>query len=219
MRRVVCLLFAAIHLGCMASPGLQVARLQGSIRRDPSGKVVGVDLSRGTYLPTAGTTGNWHVMGDSLARRARVDDASLAVLRGYAELESLCLTGTDVTGSGLAEVAKPDALRKLNLSATKVTDDGLRHVGALPNLTDLDLSGTGISDAGLAQLVALEKLELLTIDNTAITDDGLATLLELKSLRKIYVRDTRIRAAAVEDAKTKRPELEIVVERPIGGVI
>ncbi|MGE0537051.1 MAG: hypothetical protein AB7O68_18910 [Pirellulales bacterium] len=218
MRRIACSLFALMQIGCATSPAWQIARLDGSTERDSSGSVVGVDLSRGFYVPAAGIEGHWHVMGDSLPRKSRVEDANLTVLRGFAELESLNLTGTMVTGSGLAELAKPDALRKLNLSATKVSDDDLDFVVALHKVTELQLSGTPITDAGLQKLASLQELEVLAIDNTAITDEGLATLLQMSSLRTIYACETQISTAAIQAAQQQRPDLRIVVEKT-GGVI
>ena len=64
----------------------------------------------------------------------------------------------------IAQVGRLTELDSLFLSESSVSGTGLAHIKGLTNLSSLDLFGTGVSDAGLAHLeglTALSTLELL----------------------------------------------------------
>ena len=66
-------------------------------------------------------------------RSTAVGDASLEVIGGLPELESLNLYGTSVTDEGLRKLSGLQKLRKLYLWQTKVTDKGVEELRkALP---------------------------------------------------------------------------------------
>ena len=88
----------------------------------------------------------------------------------------LDIARTQVTDSGLANVAAMKNLTKLHLENTKITDAGLDHLKGLSNLEYLNLYGTGITDAGIAKLAGLKKLQKLFLWQTKATDKGVAAL-------------------------------------------
>ena len=92
-------------------------------------------------------------------------DRHLAGLGGLTELQTLNLSGRDISGVGLAHLAGMSALHTLNLSGcSALNDDGLAHLQALTSLRVLNLSGCRrISDAGLAHLRGLTGLRSLNL--------------------------------------------------------
>ena len=59
-------------------------------------------------------------------------------------------------------------LETLNLSGTEVTDAGMRHLKSLKRLTKLDLSSTKVTTAGARSLESLENLSELFTYNSMI---------------------------------------------------
>lgn len=79
-------------------------------------------------------------------------DKSLEYLRVLPKLESLNLTGTDVTDAGVARLVGLDSLEVLSLCETAVTDECLDEFAALPELKMVRLRNTQVTDAGVAWL-------------------------------------------------------------------
>ena len=64
-------------------------------------------------------------------------------------------------------------LRKLtflNLALTQITDTGLKDVAKLQNLDRLHLLDTKITNAGLNEVAKLQKLKILELNRTKISD-------------------------------------------------
>ena len=61
-------------------------------------------------------------------------------LRGLKNLQSLYLSGTEITDDGLKHLSDLTDLQVLSLSNTRITDDGLNHLRGLKNLHYLSLS-------------------------------------------------------------------------------
>lgn len=70
----------------------------------------------------------------------RIDDAGLAELRGFKQLQWLRLGETDVTDAGMEHVAMLDNLELLELEETKVTQAGLLRLKALRRLWDVGVN-------------------------------------------------------------------------------
>ena len=83
----------------------------------------------------------------------KITDTVLVHLKGLANLQNLCLSGTKITDAGLVHLKGLTALKDLDLLlVTNVTDAGLVHLKGLTNLRTLSLSGTKVTSAGVADL-------------------------------------------------------------------
>src|SRR5437763_688203 len=76
----------------------------------------------------------------------KVDDTILDLVAALPELDSLNLTGTNVTGAGLERLTGLKKLRELHLENTLVDDVGLGHLKGLTSLRVLNLKSTSVSD-------------------------------------------------------------------------
>jgi hypothetical protein len=138
-----------------------VKKLGGTVSRDekaPGKPVVGVSFAGSTELTDKGLK---EVAG------------ALAALK---DLKWLDLSRTQVTDTGLKEVAGLKGLQKLRLPATEVTDAGLKHLKKLKELRELDLSITKVSDKGVKELADLKTLRRLSLLGSGVTDKGFEEL-------------------------------------------
>lgn len=125
--------------------------------------------------------------------RSNLDDATineLVVVSGH--LESVWLSNTPLTDSGLAWLDKTPGLRCLDLCNTRVTDQGLIRVAPLAELISLNLSGTKVTDVGLQRLRAMRHLQWLELDGTNVTDEGVEVVGQFPDLRELSLAHTRI---------------------------
>ncbi|WP_232103766.1 protein kinase domain-containing protein [Gimesia algae] len=106
----------------------------------------------------------------------KITDEGLKHLQGMKQLETLTLSSTGITTTGLEQLTKHESLSKLDLTNCKITDSGLEHLQDLKNLRDLRLDLTPVSDAGLQHLYGLKKLENLDLRETKVTPQGIADL-------------------------------------------
>ena len=67
-------------------------------------------------------------------------------------------------------------LESLYLSKTKVTDTGLVHLRGLDQIWELTLCDCPITDAALENLRTLMKLQYLHVQGTKVTDGGVKKL-------------------------------------------
>ncbi len=109
--------------------------------------------------------------------RARINESSSA------EGLLIILDDTAFGGRGFMRLTVVPNLQSLSLSGTQVTDAGLAHLKELPSLERLNLRDTQITDAGLARLGGMAKLESLDLQKTQVTDAGSSALKELAGLR------------------------------------
>ena len=151
--------------------------------------------------------------------------SDLGPLANLAALEWLELSGTGV--SDLGPLANLTALKRLELNGVSVSD--LEPVANLTALEWLYLSGTGVSDLGpLSNLAALENLHLdgtqvsdlaplthlaalktLDLDGTGVWD--LRPLVNLTALKRLDLNGTQVSVDAVEELRTYRPELNVIL--------
>lgn len=101
-----------------------------------------------------------------------------AVLADLPPIASLLL---EIRGPALADAALPPLadlanLIGLDLSGTQITGQGLAHVAKCRGLVMLDLSFTQVNDASLSVLAGLAKLRFLSVLGTKVTPRGLAPL-------------------------------------------
>jgi len=124
-----------------------------------------------------------------------VDLSRLKHLRG---IESIGLSGQDVSNEGLIHLSRLPRLQSLDLSWTAVGDEGLMHLQDVKSLEFLDLSYTAITDAGLRHLRKLTRLRHLILNETAVTDIGLKHLSKLGRLEQIGLRGTQVDGSGLD---------------------
>jgi beta-lactamase regulating signal transducer with metallopeptidase domain/Leucine-rich repeat (LRR) protein len=119
---------------------------------------------------------------------SQVTDATLDNLGRFHDLQKLSLKYTSVTDAGMARIADLKELRQVVLDSGLITDAGIARLRTLPNLESAGLSGTVVSDASLHSLAGIKSLSQLTLTvrgEPGINPDGLLTmdgLLQLKNL-------------------------------------
>lgn len=126
-------------------------------------------------------------------------DADMQAVRRFEQLRALMASGTKVSNSGLAELAKLPRLQILFLAGTQITDKGLAKLTALPALQVLDISVNGITDAGLREVARIEKLHILRLVRTMITDEGLKELTKLPHIDTLDLQDTKVSDAGMKE--------------------
>ncbi len=128
-------------------------------------------------------------------------------------VEAACRQGqpcmTAAQSALLAQLS--DQLIWLDLGRSEVTDSDVAAIANFPHLTRLHLEGTAITDAALNALSGSGYLEYLNLHSTAITDTGLSALVSLESLESLYLWQTEVTADAVDEFRTKRPNVRVNV--------
>lgn len=133
----------------------------------------------------------------SLAQTPIGDDA-LRFLRPIVRLAELDLSGTNVTGGGLAQLHGMRLLHKLTLDGSPVDDAGLAGLDGWNTLAELNLANTRITDAGVARLITkLEGLSALYLKGTKITDASIPALAGWRKGTSLSLAGTRVSSAAI----------------------
>lgn len=194
---------------------LSVAIISGCSEFHPSQRA---DLEELKALGAKITLGPDKKAQEVLLKSLPVSDEDLVHLSGLDTLESLNLSGTDITGAGLVHIAKLTNLRKLGLNGgyqkpSKVDDEGLSHLRNLSQLEELVLSDSQITDEGLAHLSGLTKLKSLYLFQTNITDAGLLHLEGLQELETLRAGRTGITEEGGAAFKAKMPKLTKFLEK------
>jgi len=113
-------------------------------------------------------------------------------------------------------------LWRLDLGGSDVTDAGMPLIGRCVQLRTLKLERTGVGDAGIEDLRKLVHLESLNLFGTDVSDASLPAMEALPALRMLYLWDTKVQAAAADQLRVRRPQLDIelgedlVVHEPAG---
>src|ERR1043166_1161820 len=99
---------------------------------------------------------------------SRVNDDLFEMLDELPRLEYLSFGGNKMSGACLPLLKSYAALKELSLSGQQRTDSGLwsgavtvlnaRHIAAISNLEMLDLGQTSLSDRGVSELAGLKNL-------------------------------------------------------------
>jgi hypothetical protein len=120
------------------------------------------------------------------------NDAALVEMVGTSAAVSIDLSGTQVTGAGLAILAKHTSLRSLRLRDMKVNDAHLSWIGSMPELRGLELSGTEVTDALLPELAKLGQLTELRMARVKMTRSAAPILAGLHELAILDVSETEL---------------------------
>ena len=148
-----------------------------------------------------------------------VTDEGLQHFRHFTCLERLDLCSCPgITDAAFQHMAGFSCLKKLSLDYSEITGVGLAHLArSASTLTELDLSDSPVNDAGLVHIGELTALRLLGLgaqeDNyDQVTDAGLAHLHALKELRSIWLSSlTAVSKAAAEALIDHCPHLERIL--------
>jgi len=138
-----------------------------------------------------------------------VTDAGLKHIAGLSQVKHLHISRTSITDSGLEHIQGLTKLEWLFLRETGITDAGLRHLAGLKHLTCLDLTKTKITGPGLRHLDCLENLKILYLGQTKITDPGLDQLTGFHQLKELYLGDTRVTEEGAKRLQRALPNCRI----------
>ncbi|MCM2372772.1 protein kinase domain-containing protein [Aporhodopirellula aestuarii] len=121
-----------------------------------------------------------------------LNDSDLTYFSDLPNLQSLDLSGTGVTSSGIEQLGRSPNLRGLSLAGTSVIEIPDSFANQLPTLEKLYLQGTSISDLSVAALNGLHGLVSLDLGGTRISSNGLSQLDSLSGLRTLSVAGASI---------------------------
>lgn len=143
-----------------------------------------------------------------------VTDAACRQLAGCKSLAELGLSGTRVTGEGLAALTTLPKLSRLYLASLELGELGARRLGEFAGLTHLSLRGVKLNDDDLAALKRLDRLEWLDVSQTQLSDASIVHLAELKSLRELNVSNTSVTDAGREEVANALTVARVVGDAP-----
>lgn len=170
------LLLCAASITLFGTETEWIDSLGGSVTRDASGRVTGVDL-RATW----------------------VTDTDLRKLSRYPALTYLDLSLTHITDQGLLELRNLPGIVELNLCfAEYVTDEGLGAIKGWKKLRRLNLRGTKIGDMTLEHISGLTALESLNVSSALVTDTGLERLSSLTILKELAIGGNELGDAGLQ---------------------
>jgi internalin A len=168
--------------------------------------------------------------------KTRTTNATLVHLKHLPNIQTLNLTGTEVTDeglkelvplqklvafyvsekvtdAGLKELAALNGLSYVWLNDTQVTDAGLKELANIKKLNNVNLSGTRVTDAGLKELATLKPLQLLYLGRLTVTDAGVKELVTLEKLTLLDLRGTKVTDAGVAELQKALPKCKILKGR------
>lgn len=99
-------------------------------------------------------------------------DACAIILANMPSLESLCIDGADLSGTGIGAFVGHEGLRHLTAVANPIFDEDVVALQRIPRLETVDLSQTMISDASIDSLAACTGLRRLDVSDTHVTQGG-----------------------------------------------
>ena len=126
-----------------------------------------------------------------------IGDADLAPAAKLPYLRTVVLRGTKVTDAGLAVFKDCQDLETVDLSRSAISGTGL-HDLRFSSIKDLNLSDSKFGDPGIAGLVEMgHHLLRLNLAGTEITDEGMERLQDLRALDAIDLSRTKISGAGL----------------------
>lgn len=137
----------------------------------------------------------------------RISDSTLVLLRENGLLHALTIYPSYLPGA--SRPSKLEEVLSFDLSGTQVTGAGLRELAGLKSLNVLRLAETRVTDAGLKEVAALSELQWLVLARTDVTDDGLKHLAGLQKLRILDLSYTNCTPAAIKGFQKSLPNCQV----------
>jgi uncharacterized protein YjbI with pentapeptide repeats len=141
-------------------------------------------------------------------------DDALAELNAFPRINTLWITNTSISGTGLANIkvkaldslyvrgvlsprglqalGTMNGLKKLNLNDCKISDQGLAGLKGMARLEEADLDDTELTDAGLVHLKGWTGLKSLKLGGGSFTGSGLDNCKDLKQLKSLWIQATKL---------------------------
>jgi hypothetical protein len=151
--RVGCFLLLAIA-GCRSDVDQKIDALAAggiTVQRNSAGEVFWID--------TAG---------------ANLDEHFWIALGDFEQLEQLSLTGSPISDADVSRLTSLPALQSLDLSYTIVTPTGLHVLSRIEDLQTLSLNGIPLNEAAVEPLSRLTRLRSLSLMDTGLAADDVA---------------------------------------------
>jgi hypothetical protein len=142
-------------------------------------------------------------------------DSLVSRLAGMSEVKRLTFENTDLTNSGLNDVAMLPNLEKLTILGGATGDAGLESLSHNRSLRTLHLVHLELTDDGLAALQSLSELEYLTIyrdhrSNNKLTNLAVQHLRGLRNLKRLNIGGGWLSTTAVDELKSYLPNCEVI---------
>jgi hypothetical protein len=110
------------------------------------------------------------------------------MLAEFPTLRDVSISGSPITGAGLAHIARLSGLQRLELTGCRdLNDADFTVLGELYYLAGVQLAETAAGDEAVAALVRLNNLHELQIGSEQLTDAGVRKLCEIVSLRNLSI--------------------------------
>lgn len=179
--------FALAGLLSAAGPADWITAAGGTVKLDPAGRIVGVDLRSSwvsdSDMPLLAQLPHLATLDLSLTR---ITDRGLQQLKPAPAIVELNLYYAEqITDEGMAAIKGWKHLKKLNVRGTRITDSTLEHAASVPTLEALDAGYAQVTDVGLDHLASLTNLKSLAIGGNKLTDAGLQSLRYLTALTSL----------------------------------
>jgi Leucine-rich repeat (LRR) protein len=135
----------------------------------------------------------------------------LVHLKSFPNLQTINLSGTDVTDDSLVHLEGLANIKELALNYTKISDKGVAHLAGLSTLQKVNLNKVDVTDAGLEHLQHMDELVQLSLNETQVTDAGIKHLANCEKLQNLSVYGTRVTAIGAMEFRTSHPDAEIAI--------
>ena len=138
------------------------------------------------------------------------DDEDVNALSGLPKLNSLILSNTGITDTGVIQLPGSQ-LHQLHLAGTSISPAAIDVIGRMKPLQVLNLSDTSVQD-NLGPLANLEELEWLLLsgcDFSQINDQSIEALTKMRNLGRLTVLNTNISIEVVDRLKAAHPGLNV----------
>lgn len=124
-------------------------------------------------------------------------DRHLAWLKFFPKLQSVNISGMQVTDAGLEHLAQMPALSNLSISQTRISDSGLAKLESLTNLRTISLRADEFTGRGLRHLGKIPQLIHVSLSST-VDDDDLRGLVDVRQINSLYMSEISLTSASVE---------------------
>lgn len=155
---------------------------------------------RSLYLPRTGTTdfGLQRLVTGCISGTltslslfsTKISDYGISHLYNLTELETITLSGTNVSDFGIRQL--PLQIVSLDLANTAITDSCAAQIRRMVNLEFLNVQRTSIGSDFVEVVVALPKLSVVLLDNTHIDDRSCDFIVNSPQLKEISLHATNL---------------------------